>query len=191
MNTKQLLLEFISDPGEQLAGATKDLMESCFGADLDDIRIHRSAASDALNRASGSLAFAVDNHIGFKSGFDESCGELFSYVLAHELVHVLQKRRAKKTSKQTLGSGWALEEEANRIACEVLGGKRLSEFTADSPEIIRFWGPAGHYWTVFLVSLAAGWSRHAALTNAFYAQMPDQVDELDATEAGEDYVIRQ
>ena len=71
---------------------------------------------------------------------------------------------------------------------EVLAGKRLSDFTADSPEIIRFWGPAGHYWTVYLVSLAAGWSRHAALTNAFYAQMPDQVDELDATEAGEDYV---
>ena len=183
-----MLLESISDPGEHLAGATKDFMESGFGADLDDIRIHRSAASDSLNRASGSLAFAVDNHIGFKTGFDESCGELFLYVLAHELVHVLQKRRARKASKQTLGSAWVLEEEADRIACEVLSGTRLSNVTADSPEIVRFWGPAGHYWTVYLVSLAAGWSRHAALTNAFYAQMPDQVEELDATEAGEDYV---
>jgi hypothetical protein len=94
----------------------------CFGADLDDIRIHRSAASDSLNRASGSLAFAVDNHIGFKTGFDESYGELFLCGLAHELVHVLQKRRARKASKQTLGSAWVLEEEADRIACEVLRG---------------------------------------------------------------------
>jgi len=188
MNTKQLLLESISDPGEQLGGATRDFMESRFDADLGDIRIHRSATSDSVNRASGSLAYAVDNHIGFKTGFDESCGKLYLYVLAHELVHVLQKRAAKQAQKQTPGLACVLEEEADRIACEVLCGTRLSKFTADSPEIVRFWGPAGHYWTVYLVSLAAGWSRHAALTNAFYAQMPDQVDELDATEAGEDYV---
>jgi hypothetical protein len=112
-----LLLESISDPGEQLAGATRDFMESRFGVDLGDIRIHHSAASDSLNRATGSLAFVVDNHIGVKTGFNESCGELFLYVLAHELVHVLQKRRASKAQKQTLGSAWVLEEEADRIAC--------------------------------------------------------------------------
>ena len=181
MNKKQvLLLESISDSGEQLAGATRDFMESRFGTDLGDIRIHRSAASDSLNRVSGSLAFTVDNHIGFKTGFKESCGEAFLYVLAHELVHVLQKRRGKNARQRTLGSAWVLEEEADRIACEVLGETRFSKFTADSPEIVRFWGPAGHYWTVYLVSLAAGWSRHAALANAFYAQMPDQVDELES-----------
>lgn len=188
MNAKQLLLESISNPGEKLATATRDFMESRFGADLGDVRIHHSAASDSLNRAAGSLAFAVDNHIGFKDGLNESCGEAFLYVLAHELVHVLQKRKAREARTQALGSGWVLEQEADRIACEALGGAPLSKFTADSPEIVRFWGPAGHYWTVYLVSLAAGWSKHAALTNAFYAQMPDQVDELDATEAGEDYV---
>jgi hypothetical protein len=91
MNTKQLLLESISDPGEQLGGATRNFMERRFDADLGDIRIHRSAASDSVSRASGSLAYAVDNHIGFKTGFNESCGELYLYVLAHELVHVLQK----------------------------------------------------------------------------------------------------
>jgi hypothetical protein len=122
MNTEQLLFESISDAGEQLGGATRDFMESRFGADLGDIRIHRSAASDSVNQASESLAYAVDNHIGFKTGFNESCGELYLYVLAHELVHVLQKRRAKHTNKHTLGSTWVLEEEADRIACEVLCG---------------------------------------------------------------------
>ena len=188
MNTKEMLLEAISDPGEQLAAATKDFMENRFGAVLGDIRIHYSAASDSLNRAFGSLAFAIDDHIGFRTGFNESCGRLFLYVLTHELVHVLQKRKSREVPNQTLGSALVLEVEADRIACEVLGGTRVSEFTADSPKIARFWGPAGHYWTIYLVSLAAGWPRHAALTNAFYAQMPDQVDELDATEAGENYL---
>jgi len=188
MNTEEMLLEAISDPGERLAAARKDFMESRFGAALGDIRIHYSAASDALNRTFGSLAFAIDDHIGFRTGFNESCGRLFLHVLAHELVHVLQKRKSRQAPNQTPGSALVLEVEADRIACEVLAATRVSVFTADSPGIARFWGPAGHYWTIYLISLAAGWSRQAALTNAFYAQMPDQVDELDATEAGENYL---
>ena len=121
-----------------------------------------------------NVSVSIDDHIGFRAGFNENCGRLFLYVLAYELVHVLQKRKSKEAPNQTQGPGLVLEVEADRIACEVLGGTRFSEFTADSPEIARFWGPAGHYWTIYLISLAAGWSRHAALTNAFYAQMPDQ-----------------
>jgi hypothetical protein len=189
MNTKQFLLTFVADLGEPLPAETKNYMENRFNADLSDVRIHYSDASDALNTASGSLAFTIENHIGFKTGFDEKCGEQFLFVLAHELAHVLQKRRASIAPKQPLGRASVLEAEAVRIAHEVLAGERLSSFTADSPDIVRFWGPAGHYWTVYLVSLAAGWSSHAALTTAFYAQMPDQVEELDATEAGEDYVM--
>jgi hypothetical protein len=188
MNAKTLLLESIADSGEPLSARMKDFMEKRFEADLSDVRVHHSAVADFLNRASGSLAFTLGNHIGFRTGFDHRCGELFYYVLAHELVHVLQKRRATIAPKPALGSARVLEEEADGIALEVLNGRRLSSFTADRGETIRFWGPAGHYWTVFLVSLAAGWSRHAALLNAFYAQMPDQVEELDATEAGENYV---
>jgi Domain of unknown function (DUF4157) len=189
MNTKYLVLDSVADHGDPLAAETKHFMEDRFNADLSDVRIHYSAASDALNTASGSLAFTIDNHIGFKTGFDQKCGEHFQFVLAHELAHVLQKRQASIAPNQPLGSASVLEAEAVRIAHEVLAGKRLSSCTADSPDILRFWGPAGHYWTVYLVSLAAGWSSHAALTNAFYAQMPDQVEELDATEAGEDYVM--
>ena len=38
----------------------------------------------------------------------------------------------------------------------------------------------GHYYTVFLLSLAAGLSAKDSYLNAFYAQMPDEVLELDA-----------
>jgi hypothetical protein len=42
------------------------------------------------------------------------------------------------------------------------------------------WGEAGHYYTVYYVSLAAGFDEGTAYRNAFYAQMPDEVEELDA-----------
>jgi Domain of unknown function (DUF4157) len=106
MNTEEMLLEAISDPGEPLAAATKDFMESRFGAVLDDVRIHYSAASDSVNRTFGSSAFAIDNHIGFRAGFNENCGRLFLYVLAHELVRVLQKRKSREAPKPDSGAGF-------------------------------------------------------------------------------------
>src|SRR5215471_3683967 len=138
MNMEKILLEAISEPGERLAAVTKDFMEGRFDTGLGDVRIHHSAASDSLNKAFGALAFTVGNRIGFATGFNGRFGGLFLYALAHELVHVLQKRRARQAADQTLGSVWLLEAEADRIACEVLDGARLSKFTADSPGIVRY-----------------------------------------------------
>jgi len=39
---------------------------------------------------------------------------------------------------------------------------------------------AGHYYTVYLLSLAAGFPKDIAFQNAFFAQLPDEVKELDA-----------
>jgi hypothetical protein len=107
MNTIQVALELVAEPGKPLAARTKNFMENRFNADLSDVCIHYSASSHALNAASGSLAFTVDNHIGFKAGFDEKYGEQFLYVLAHELAHILQKRQSKVAPNQPLGSASA------------------------------------------------------------------------------------
>jgi len=40
---------------------------------------------------------------------------------------------------------------------------------------------AGHYYTVYYVSLAVGFERNTAYKNALFAQMPDEVTQLDAT----------
>lgn len=40
---------------------------------------------------------------------------------------------------------------------------------------------AGHYYTVYYVSLAVGFEPEIAFRNAFFAQMPDEVEEFDAT----------
>ena len=127
MNREEILLETISDPGQPLAAATKDIMESRFGAVLGDVRIHYSAASDSVNRTFGSLAFTIDNHIGFKAGFNENCGLLFLYVLAHELVHVLQKRKSREAARlsPTWTNGLASLEPALLRVLERLGKVRI------------------------------------------------------------------
>ena len=45
------------------------------------------------------------------------------------------------------------------------------------------YGEAGHYYTTYLISLAAGFSPQRAFENAFYAQLPDEIRSLDAQES--------
>jgi hypothetical protein len=105
------------------------------------------------------------------------------YVLAHELAHVVQKRRGATGCRSA--SAHALEAEAHAAAAAITQGKRFSCQLGDTPAAPRFWGVAGHYYTAYLVLLAAGADAPVAFELATLAQMPDQVDVLDATYMGE------
>ena len=51
------------------------------------------------------------------------------------------------------------------------------------------YGEAGHYYTVYLVSLAAGMNPGEAYRNAFFSQLPDDVYELEAVPLQQDQVM--
>jgi hypothetical protein len=50
----------------------------------------------------------------------------------------------------------------------------------------RYWGYAGHYYTPYFILRLAGVPDGTAQKVAFYAQLPDEVLELDATHAGKE-----
>lgn len=108
-------------------------------------------------------------------------------VLAHEFAHVAQFRRG--TSAAAHAAPGVLEAEAAQAAAALFvgGAHRCRAPAAPAPHLA--WGVAGHYYTVYFVLLAAGLDPVMAKTLAFYAQMPDQVDELDATSAGVDMMV--
>jgi hypothetical protein len=108
-------------------------------------------------------------------------------VLAHEFAHVAQFRRA--TSAAAHAPAGELEAEAAQAAVALAGGRTHRCRMAAAPGAQLAWGVAGHYYTVYFVLLAAGLEPVMAKTLAFYAQMPDQVDELDATSAGVDMMV--
>jgi hypothetical protein len=188
--TIQPLSAVLSDPGEQLTGPTLDLMQSCFAADFRNVRLHRTLASDSANRAIGSFAFTIHEHIGLRAGLDESHGAFFNYVLAHELAHVLQKRLPNTSNRRSFGTVFALEKEAAWAANRVVAGLPVSVCLSDTAQPPRFWGPPGHFYTVYLCSIWANCSIDQALFNAFFAEMPDHVDELDAKAVGKDLVLK-
>jgi hypothetical protein len=111
------------------------------------------------------------------------------FVLAHELAHVQQRWNAVAGSGPVAGEA-ALEQEAHDAALAVISGIGTPCRLADHGRTPRCWGVAGHYYTAYFVLMAAGLGNRKAYQMAFYAQMPDQVDELDATSAGIDIYSR-
>lgn len=96
-------------------------------------------------------------------------------VLAHELAHVAQQR---------LWRGDAVPEiwtEAEAHICARTG--RTPRLPLD-PRIPTRWEEVGHYYTVYYVLFAAGVRDDLARRIAFYAQMPDEISDLDAVRAG-------
>jgi hypothetical protein len=158
---------------------TRLFMEHGFGEDFRDVTVAVYRGGDPPGPPAWTIADRI--HIAERWYAPETA--LGRHVLAHELAHVVQKRRPMAGQPSRL----AIEAEAQAAANRVGAGGRFTCSLADHPAQPRAWGVAGHYYTSYFVLLAAGVDHPTAAQMAFYAQMPDQVDELDATERGIDF----
>lgn len=85
--------------GQALPGSTQNFMESRFGQDFGDVRVHASSQADTLNRSIGARAFTNGADIFMRSNEyspDSSSGR---ELLAHELTHVVQQTGGKPTAQ--------------------------------------------------------------------------------------------
>lgn len=96
-------------------------------------------------------------------------------VLWHELAHLAQQALWRGRS---VPPAWT-EAEAHLAA---LTG-RPPRLPLD-PRLPSCWEEVGHYYTVYYVLFAAGVRDDLARRIAFYAQLPDEVSDLDAVRAG-------
>lgn len=186
MRTKQLIDAAIQEQGSPIDPCLLARMESSFETSIRDVRLHFSSASLAANEALGSLAFTIENHICFAREPDSFSGKEFSSLLAHELTHVAQKRKGRHGcgSTQRDSSEALLEQEACATSVAVLQGLPVTALSPDPSPSPRLFGPAGHYYTTFYLSLAVGFDYDMAAQIAFFTQLADQVAELDAVVAG-------
>ena len=73
--------------GDKLDRSTKDFMESRFGHDFSDVRIHDDSKSQQLARSVNARAFTTGNDVFL--GQNESVKD--KRLMAHELTHVVQQ----------------------------------------------------------------------------------------------------
>lgn len=92
-------------------------MEANFGETLDDVRLHNGPGAHRSARTLGARAYTVGSDIVL--GDQVSTAEIndpHSHLLAHELTHILQHRRAGTQSvpNQIVSSNGVAEREAHR-----------------------------------------------------------------------------
>jgi hypothetical protein len=165
-------------------------LEIAFDSHFDDVSIETGVLGQQLTSAIGTISCTDGATLFFAPGCyqpDLSAGRL---VIAHELAHVVPKRRGRGDPAAPRVSDRQIETEANRAAIAALSGTVYHCLSAVISSQIRSWGPAGHYYTAYFALKAAGFPDDVASRAAFFCQMPDQVTSLDAKYSGEAWALK-
>jgi hypothetical protein len=81
-----------SGGGQPLDSAVRSDMETRFGADFGDVRVHTDAAATESAKSVQAGAYTVGNHVVFQRDHYPPETDAGRHTLAHELTHVLQQR---------------------------------------------------------------------------------------------------
>lgn len=109
--------------GTPLEPAVRQRMESSFGTDFSDVRIHSGGGAAASARAVDAHAYTVGNEIVLGDGQAEGSAT-HERTLAHELTHVVQQRSGPVEGTPAPG-GIAVSSPGDRF-------ERAAETTADA-----------------------------------------------------------
>lgn len=115
----------LSGPGRPLDAGTRDFMESRFGHDFGNVRVHTGTSAADSARAVGAHAYTVGNDIVFDHGRYDPHSESGRHLLAHELTHTIQQQGIQHKANESIAStspGDAYESEADSVASRVLAG---------------------------------------------------------------------
>jgi hypothetical protein len=83
--------EVLASPGTPLAPASRTFMESRFGYDFSEVRVHADARAAESARAVKALAYTAGSNVVFGAGQYQPQTRPGQQLLAHELAHVVQQ----------------------------------------------------------------------------------------------------
>lgn len=108
--------------GQPLDPTTRGFMESRFGHDFTNVRVHADARAAESASAVDARAFTVNRDIVFGAGQYEPQTKPGRHLLAHELTHVVQQQSGGRPSDGMSEAGDPDEQHADRVARAVTGG---------------------------------------------------------------------
>lgn len=127
-----------SSPGIPLSDSVRTEFETIFDADLRAVRVHNDARAAEVAKQMDVKALTVGNHIAFDAGVYRPELPMGRRLLAHELVHVIQRQNAgfsNRTSPISTSDSQRAEAEARSLADAVSGGgRRVGPVTVAAPD---------------------------------------------------------
>jgi hypothetical protein len=120
-----LVYEAGATAGQPLEGGTRAFMESRFGRDFSEVRVHMS---DAAAHAARARAYTVGHNIVFGLNQYAPTATDGRRLLIHELVHVVQQGNGSTGTSQSSShrDPDAAEREANRVTDLIGAGRSVT-----------------------------------------------------------------
>ena len=109
--------------GQPIDAPVRQRMESSFGTDFSDVRVHTDPSAAASARAVDAHAYTVGHEIVLGEGNTPGT-PAHERTLAHELTHVVQQRQGP-VDGSAAGGGISISDPADRF-------ERAAEATADA-----------------------------------------------------------
>lgn len=116
--------EALRSPGQPLDAATRAFMESHFGHDFSQVRVHTDTQAAESVRAVNALAYTVGRDVVFGAGQHRPESQRGQFILAHELAHALQQSQVDKDGDTVDMVAKHYEDEADAAAWGVVSGQR-------------------------------------------------------------------
>jgi hypothetical protein len=126
--------------GDALPAQLKRSMESSFGQDFSDVRVHQGTEASSM----GALAATRGAHLHFAPGQYDPSSERGRSLIGHELTHVVQQRagHAMTQGKGGVNADPALEAEADRMGAQAARGEQVAHAptatSADGAQLVDF-----------------------------------------------------
>jgi hypothetical protein len=114
-------------------------MESGFGRDFGDVRLHTDSMAGQAARTLGAEAFTSGRDIYFGHGRYQPTTESGQRLLAHELTHTVQQTEMGQPLQRDLTVGSpedVFEREADEIAEKVVGGGEKAKALSPAPRYL-------------------------------------------------------
>lgn len=131
--------EALRASGQPLDQSTRELMESRFGHDFSQVRVHSDAGAGNAASAINARAFTVNRNIVFGANEYAPQTESGRRLLSHELMHVVQQRAGVHPSGGVGRAGDPYERQADEAADAVARNERVpsSSFSTGSRDHAR------------------------------------------------------
>jgi hypothetical protein len=126
-----------SGGGAPLDAATRTDMESRFGADFSDVRVHTDGAAHESAKSVNAQAYTVGTNIVFQRDKYDPSSDPGKHMLAHELTHVVQQRSGPVDGTDA-GGGVKVSDPSDRFEREaVANADRLMSAPAPAAGVQR------------------------------------------------------
>lgn len=125
--------EVINSPGQPLDPATRSVMESRFGHNFSQVRVHHDAQAAESARAVHAQAYTWGHHIAFARNRYQPLHSQGLRLLSHELAHVVQQDKIASGLPQSVAPISDIREAAADTAADNVSLGRTAKVAPGGP----------------------------------------------------------